>query len=181
MIPIICFVGPSGVGKTTVLEMVIRELKSRHIRVAAVKHARHHGFEIDQPGKDSWRFGEAGSDVVILSSLNRLSVIHERTDEATLQEMGGMLEGKVDIILAEGYKKSNNTKIEVFRPEVCQYLTSSPEDLLAVISDVNNIEFNVPLFSFLEISLIADFIIETVIQKAKCVTEKEIAAPIDAW
>ena len=59
MIPIVCFVGPSGAGKTTLLEQVVAKLKSRGLRVAAIKHDVH-GFEIDQPGQDSWRLRRAG-------------------------------------------------------------------------------------------------------------------------
>lgn len=67
MLPIVCIVGKSNVGKTTLLEGLITELKRRGHRVATVKHDVH-GFEIDQPGKDSWRHAQAGSDAVVISS-----------------------------------------------------------------------------------------------------------------
>ncbi len=63
MIPAVHFVGKSGTGKTTLIETVVQKLKERGYRVAVIKHA-HHGFEMDKPGKDSWRFGQAGSDMV---------------------------------------------------------------------------------------------------------------------
>ncbi|OGO19675.1 MAG: molybdopterin-guanine dinucleotide biosynthesis protein B, partial [Chloroflexi bacterium RBG_16_50_9] len=70
-IPVVAFAGKSGVGKTTLLEKVVRELKIRGLRVAVIKHS-HHDIEIDQPGKDSWRFARAGSDVVAISSPGKL-------------------------------------------------------------------------------------------------------------
>jgi len=65
--PIVSFVGNSGAGKTTLLEKVVRELKGRGYKVAVIKHS-HHDFQIDQEGKDSWRFAQAGSDCVVISS-----------------------------------------------------------------------------------------------------------------
>jgi len=77
MIPVISFVGNSGVGKTTFLEKLIVILKARGYRLAAIKHDVHE-FEVDYPGKDSWRLTQAGADIVVLSSADKLALI-ERT------------------------------------------------------------------------------------------------------
>ncbi len=70
MIPIVSFVGKANSGKTTLLEKVVRELKLKGYRVAVIKHSPH-GFEMDHPGKDSWRLTQAGSDIVALSSSDK--------------------------------------------------------------------------------------------------------------
>jgi molybdopterin-guanine dinucleotide biosynthesis protein B len=96
-IPMISVVGRSDTGKTTLLEKLIVELKQRGYRVATVKHDTH-GFDIDQPGKDSWRHAQAGSDVVVISGPNRLALIEKREQEMTLDEIAGRVTN-VHIIL----------------------------------------------------------------------------------
>ncbi len=80
MVPVVSFVGNSGVGKTTFLEKLIRVLKTRGYRVAAIKHDAHK-FEIDYPGKDSWRLTQAGSDITIISSCDKLALIERPETE----------------------------------------------------------------------------------------------------
>ncbi len=157
MIPIVCFVGPSGVGKTTLLEQIVMKLKSRGFRVAVIKHA-HHGFEIDQQGKDSWRMTQAGCDLVVVSSRSKMALIQQRMDEASLDEIAPLLEGHADIIMAEGYKDSDKAKIEVFRSAVCKNISTEPERLLAIVTD-QRIPLGVRQFDFAEIDSIVDFII----------------------
>ena len=110
MIPIISVVGKSGVGKTTFLEKLIAELKRRGYRVAAIKHDVH-GFEIDRPGKDSWRLAQAGSDSVVIASPQRLALIKRLDGEMAPGEIAALL-AEVDIILTEGYKRGDAPKIE---------------------------------------------------------------------
>lgn len=163
MIPIVCFVGPSGVGKTTLLEQIVMKLKSRGFRVAVIKHA-HHGFEIDQQGKDSWRMTQAGCDLVVVSSHRKMVFIQERRDEASLEEIASLLEGRADIVLAEGYKDSNEAKIEVFRSAVCKDLATKPEQLLAIVSD-QRMPLDIPQFGFAEVDAITDFLVGTCCQQ----------------
>lgn len=111
-IPIVSFVGRSGSGKTTLLEKVVRELKGRGYRVATVKHAPH-GFDIDHPGKDSWRFSQAGSDIVILSSSARICLLENSAAEVTLGQIEALVGDRADIVLVEGYKTSAYTKVLV--------------------------------------------------------------------
>ena len=154
--PVVSFVGPSGVGKTTLLEKIVREFKGRGFRVAVVKHA-HHGFEIDRPGKDSWRMTQAGCDLVVVSSCRKMAFIQERTSEAPLEELISLIDGQVDIVLVEGYKNSGKPTVEVFRSTVCQKLPVKTNELLAIVAD-KRIPLGVRQFDFAEINSIVDFI-----------------------
>ena len=116
MIPVVSFVGNSNSGKTMLLEKVIRELKSRSCRVAVIKHS-HHDFQIDRPGKDSWRFAQAGSDAVVLSSPNRIAMVQQIDEELSVSHIVAWFVDKMDIILTEGYKKGGAVKILVVGPE----------------------------------------------------------------
>jgi formylmethanofuran dehydrogenase subunit E len=111
-VPIVSFVGCSGSGKTTLLERVVRELKRLGYRVATVKHTPH-GFDVDHPGKDSWRFSQAGSDIVVLSSHDKLCVLEEVRTEVTLTGIETLIGDKADIVLVEGYKNSAYAKVLV--------------------------------------------------------------------
>jgi len=132
-IPIISIVGKSDVGKTTLLEKVIRELKKRGYRVATIKH-HVHWFEIDQPGKDTWRHAQAGSDVVVIAAPNRLAMVRRLEAELSIDEIAEMIPD-VDIIITEGYKRSNKRKIEVSRAARSPQLICKREELLALATD----------------------------------------------
>ena len=116
MAAVVSFVGISGTGKTTLIEGAVRELKKHGYRVAVIKHA-HHGFEIDQQGKDTWRFAQAGSDIVLISSPDKLALIERVSEEVWLPELLSKIEDKVDIVLVEGYKWASKVKIEVSDPQ----------------------------------------------------------------
>ena len=143
MIPIISVVGKSGVGKTTFLEKLIAELKRRGHRVATIKHDVH-GFEIDRPGKDSWRLAQAGSDSVVIASPQRLALIKRLDGEMTLSEIAALLTD-VDIILTEGYKRGDAPKIEVSRRERGGELLCTPDELVAIVAD-QLFDLDVPQF-----------------------------------
>ena len=135
-IPVISIVGgKSNSGKTTLLEKLIREAKRRGWRVATLKHDVH-GFEMDQPGKDTWRHAQAGADVVAISSPQRIAILESVVDEQSLDEVLARIHG-VDVIFTEGYKHGNKPKIEVYRSAVHQELHSKPEDLIAIASDIS--------------------------------------------
>lgn len=136
MLPIVSVVGRSDAGKTTFLEKLIPALKARGIRVAVVKHDRH-GFEMDYPGKDTWRLREAGADVVMISSPNRVALIRSGLQqELPLDDLARLAEGAVDLVLTEGYKLGDKPKVEVSRAAVAGgELLCTREELLAVVSD----------------------------------------------
>ena len=132
-VPIISVVGKSGSGKTTFLEKLLPELKRRGYRVAIVKHDVH-GFDIDRPGKDTWRHAQAGADVVVISSPHRMALIQRRDKEMTLDEIADYVQG-VDIIITEGYKRGDKLKIEVSRRARSEELICKQEELLAIVTD----------------------------------------------
>ncbi|MCS7281838.1 MAG: molybdopterin-guanine dinucleotide biosynthesis protein B [Anaerolineae bacterium] len=156
-IPVISIVGRSGVGKTTLMEKLIAELKRRGYRVATIKHDVH-GFEIDRPGKDTWRHAQAGSDHVVLASPNRIVHIRRLDRELTLPEIVAAIQD-VDIILTEGYKRGPAPKIEVSRAERSRELLCSPEELVALATD-QPYDLDVPQFDLNDAVGLADLIEE---------------------
>lgn len=131
--PIITFVGKSGTGKTTFLEQLIPELKRRGLRLAVLKHDAHH-FEMDKPGKDTYRFTAAGADVVTISNAEKFAMIEQPQQELDVADIVSRLP-QVDIVLTEGYKKSHYPKIEIYRAALQRPLIASPEELLAIMAD----------------------------------------------
>jgi molybdopterin-guanine dinucleotide biosynthesis protein MobB len=113
-IPVISIVGRSNSGKTTLLEKLISELKQRGYRVAAVKHHYHAGFTFDVPGKDSYRFAQAGADHVAVAGPDRVVHVRRWEREPSLAEVVADIRD-VDLILTEGYKRERAPKIEVWR------------------------------------------------------------------
>jgi len=142
-IPVVSIVGRSDSGKTTLLEKLLREGKRRGWRMATIKHDVH-GFEMDQPGKDTWRHAQAGADVVAISSPQKVAVIENVAVERSLDELISYIR-QVDIIFTEGYKQEKKLKIEVFRSVVHGELISKPEELLAIASDIT-FELGIPCY-----------------------------------
>ena len=113
---VVGFAGYSGSGKTTLIVQVVRELAARGLRVSTVKHA-HHGFDIDQPGKDSWRHRQAGAREVLLVSDQRLALLREfdAAHDPALPDLLALLDPGVDWVLVEGFKQAGLPRIEVWR------------------------------------------------------------------
>jgi len=155
-VPLVSVVGKSGVGKTTFLEKLIRELKGRGYRLAAIKHDVHN-FEIDQPGKDSWRLTQAGSDIVILSSPRRLALMEEVTEERSLSQLTAMVGDRVDLVLTEGYRGTAGPKIEVSRRAWGRDLVSPLADIVAIVAD-HPFDLGVPQFDLDDAAGVADFL-----------------------
>lgn len=155
-VPVVSFVGNSGVGKTTFLEKLIPVLKERGHRVAAIKHDVHR-FDIDYPGKDSWRLTEAGSDLVLLSSPDKLAMIERPAAERALDELVAMVSDRVDIVLTEGYRGAAAMKIEVSRAAHSHELTARLDDVIAIATD-RPFDYPVPQFSLEDAAGMADFL-----------------------
>lgn len=152
--------GWSGSGKTTLLEKLIPCLTAHGIRVSVIKHA-HHGFDIDRPGKDSYRHREAGATEVLLSCTDRWALMHERRDEGepTLEELVSHL-SPCDLVLVEGFKQEPVPKIEVYRPENGKPpLHPERSDIIAVAADVA-LSASVPRFGLDDAEGMARFIIQ---------------------
>ena len=132
MPPIVAIVGRSKSGKTTLVEKLITELGSRGYRTATVKHT-HGGMSFDKPGKDTWRYLEAGSVAAVASSGDRLVLISPEVPK-TLDGMARILGEDCDLILAEGFKQGDAPKMEVHRREVGPLL-SGIKKLVAVVTD----------------------------------------------
>ena len=154
--PTICIVGRSKSGKTTLLEKLIREFKRRGYRVATIKHHSHPGFEIDRPGKDTWRHAQAGSDHVVIAAPDKVASIRRVEREPALEEIAAAIDD-VDVILAEGYKRTGKLKIEMVRAERSTEPICTPDELLALVTDVA-VPYNVPKFGLEDAVGLADLI-----------------------
>ena len=152
--------GWSGSGKTTLLTALIPELVSRGITVSTLKHA-HHAFDVDQPGKDSWRHRQAGAREVMISSQNRWALMHELRGERepTLEELVRRM-SPADLLLVEGFKHYTHPKIEVYRPSLGKPLLH-PEDpsVVAIASDEMMPGLSLPWLPRSDISAVATFIL----------------------
>lgn len=156
LIPVVSIVGGgSNSGKTTLLEKIIREAKRRGWRVGTLKHDVH-GFEMDRPGKDTWRHAQAGADVVAISSPQKIAVLESVPEDQPLDEVVARIRG-VDVIFTEGYKSGNKPKIEVFRSEVHRKLFCRTEELIAIASDLR-FDLEVPCFDLDDAAGICDLL-----------------------
>ena len=134
---VIGFAGWSGSGKTTLVEQVIGLLEARGLVVSLIKHA-HHDFDIDYPGKDSWRHRHAGCREVLVTGGKRWAVMHEvrGRDELSLNEALAQL-SPCDLVLVEGFKRQPIPKIEIYRAEIGKpHLYTDDPNIIAVASDV---------------------------------------------
>jgi molybdopterin-guanine dinucleotide biosynthesis protein B len=134
-VKLIGFTGWSGSGKTVLLTAILPLLTGRGLSVSTVKHA-HHGFDLDQPGKDSWRHRQAGAREVLIGSSRRWALMHELVGpEPELPELLALL-SPVDLVLVEGFKTNPHPKIEVFRPSLAREpLWPGRADIVAVAAD----------------------------------------------
>lgn len=131
------FAGYSGAGKTTLLEQLIPALKARGLRVSVVKHA-HHRFDIDHPGKDTYRHREAGAFEVVVASDRRLALMREFEQPArlTVHHLLAELYDGVDWVLVEGFRESNIAKLEVWRADAGHPARYPDDDfIVAIVTD----------------------------------------------
>lgn len=160
MVPIFSFIGESKVGKTSILEKIIEELKNRGYRVGVIKHTHHQDFEVDIPGKDSWRFQRAGADSVVLSSSSKIFLVKRLDRELTLEEIVNEYLSDADIILTEGYKESEYPKIWIISGKEKHNFEKS-KDIIAVICK-KKIKTDIIQFEANDIVQIVDFLKEKI-------------------
>jgi len=156
--PIVLIVGKSGSGKTTVMEKLIPALNSYGLRVGSIKH--HHGeFELDIPGKDSWRHKKAGAAVSVISSSHKIGMVMDVDHDLAPSEFYGFFPD-VDVILAEGYKRGDHPKVEIFRPEIHKEPLCKDDPLLiALVTDGQTLP-GVPGFKTTDTVQLARFLVD---------------------
>jgi len=158
---VIGLAGWSGAGKTTLLAKLIPHLIARGLKVSTLKHA-HHGFDVDQPGKDSHVHRMAGASEVLVGSANRWALVHELrgAPEPSLAELLKKL-SPVDLVVVEGYKREPHPKLEVHRAAVGKPLLH-PDDrhIMAIASDVALPAARVPVVSLNDVEAIVDILLK---------------------
>lgn len=163
-LPILGFSAFSGTGKTTLLIQLIPLLKLHGLRIGLIKHS-HHEFQIDQPGKDSFRLREAGATTVMLSSSHRRAIISEilPTREPSLDnELKLLDQSQLDLILVEGFKTEQFPKIELHRSSLNKpLLYPGDNNIIAIATDIEmSLPENIILLDINRPEMIADFILK---------------------
>jgi molybdopterin-guanine dinucleotide biosynthesis protein MobB len=157
----VSFVAKSGTGKTTLLEKLIVELRSRGYRVGALKSVSHQ-FEIDQPGKDSCRLTAAGAEATMIISPENLAFLQKQLTPPKVEDMIDRYFNEVDIVLLEGHRESSLPKIEVYREQRGEPLLccegGRKSDYLAVASDCP-LELEIPVLDLNDAVSVADFLV----------------------
>jgi molybdopterin-guanine dinucleotide biosynthesis protein B len=156
--PILGLAGWSGSGKTTLLTAVIPLLVARGLAVSTIKHA-HHAFDIDRPGKDSWRHREAGAGEVMVASARRWAIMHELRGmpEPGLDELVARM-SPVDLLLVEGWKRHSHPKIEVHRPSLGKPLLYPDDPHVVAIAADEPLAAPLPLLPLGDAAAVATFI-----------------------
>ena len=145
-------------GKTGLMERLITEFTARGLTVSSIKHA-HHSFDIDHPGRDSYRHRDAGARQVLLASRNRLALMHELRDEDE-PSLGDLLKqlSPVDLVLIEGYKRDRHPKIEAHRKETGQPLIAPEDETIVAVASDTSVSVDRPVLDLNDTAAIANFI-----------------------
>jgi len=155
----------SGIGKTTLLTSLIPILVQRGLRISVIKHA-HHSFDIDHPGRDSYRLREAGAVQMLLGSRKRWALMTELSrvgsdePEPCLEELLKHLDATlIDLIVVEGFKHEPIPKIEVCRPSMCKLLLASDDPHVIAVAADGPVSTPLPILDLNDPVLIADFVL----------------------
>ena len=145
-------------GKTSLMERLITEFTARGLSVSSIKHA-HHSFDIDHPGRDSYRHRDAGARQVLLASRNRWALMHELRDEDE-PSLGDLLKqlSPVDLVLIEGYKRDRHPKIEAHRKETGQPLIAPEDETIVAVASDASVAIDRPVLDLNDTASIANFI-----------------------
>ncbi len=154
--------GWKNAGKTGLMERLVTEITGRGITVSTVKHA-HHSFDVDHPGKDSFRHRTAGASEVLLASGNRFALMHELRGEKepTLAELLTRL-SPVDLVLIEGYKRDEHPKVEAHRAVTGNPLIAPGDPTVRAVAADVPLDLDRPVFDLNDTASIADFILSEV-------------------
>ncbi len=155
-------VGWKNAGKTGLMERLVTEITGRGLAVSTIKHA-HHGFDVDQPGKDSHRHRIAGAREVLLASANRFALMHELRgdEEPTLDALIARL-SPVDLVLVEGYKRDAHPKVEAHRAATGNGLIAPEDPTIRAVASDTPLTLDRPVFDLDDTGAIADFILSEV-------------------
>ncbi|EJG1818847.1 bifunctional molybdopterin-guanine dinucleotide biosynthesis adaptor protein MobB/molybdopterin molybdotransferase MoeA [Vibrio parahaemolyticus] len=173
-IPILGFAAYSGTGKTTLLEALLPKLTEAGLRIGMLKHA-HHNFDVDKPGKDSYRLRKAGASQMLIASRNRFALMTETPEaEAEFEYLLTRFdEDMLDVVLVEGCKNIAFPKIELHREEVGKpWLYPNDENIIAIASDTAELDSELPQMNINDLDAIAQFVLQYV-QDAKAPKSKE--------
>ncbi|OIR04565.1 molybdopterin-guanine dinucleotide biosynthesis adapter protein [mine drainage metagenome] len=169
--PILSFCASgSGIGKTTLLTKLIPILTERGLRISVIKHA-HHSFDIDYPGKDSYRLREAGAVQMLLGSRKRWALMTElsriadrdKEEDISLSELLAQLDQRlIDLILVEGFRYEGIPKIEIYRPSVNPLLLADNDDTIIAVASDGETDTKLPVLNLNNAEEIAEFILKLV-------------------
>lgn len=157
---VISIVGHSGAGKTTLVEKLIRALCARGIKVATIKHA-HHTVQLDTPGKDSWRYTQAGAAMSMLVTGEGVQLIAAQVEQREPLQLAQRFMADADLVLAEGFSHAPGMKIEVLRRECGKAPRCALADgLIAIVTDMDEVYPQLPHFGLEDVNGIVDFILQ---------------------
>ena len=170
---IIGLAGWSGSGKTTLITKLIPRFIARGVRVSTLKHA-HHGFDLDQPGKDSFFHRAAGAAEVVISSAKRWAILHEVREEAEW-DLGALVAkmSPVDLVLVEGFKRDAFPKLDIHRAANGKPLIH-PDDphVVAIASDVALPNVGIPVIDLNDVNIICDCLLKHAVSVAEAVATR---------
>ena len=162
-------IGCKNAGKTTLIERLLKEFASRGLRVATIKHDAH-DFEIDIPGKDTWRHRAAGSRLTIIASESKFALIRETEREAELDELLHLVDDSFDLVLVEGMRNSSLPKILVRRPEAGDDPPGIKGTIIAVVSGDDDVGPGTVLFRPDDAAELTDLIQERLLSNKEAMT-----------
>ena len=154
------FAGWSGSGKTTLIEKLIPRLVARGLRISLIKHA-HHTFDVDQPGKDSYRHRHAGASEILVTSSRRWVLMHELrgSPEPSFDEQIRHL-SPCDVLFVEGFKFAPIPKLEVWRAETGEALLHPNDSHIVAVASDARVETKLPLLNLNDVEGISSFILK---------------------
>jgi len=166
---VLTIVGKSGSGKTMLMEKIISRLKEKGYAIGTLKHHSHPGFDIDKPGKDSWRHARAGSEHVIIAAPDKIASYRLLERELSFDEIIEEF-SDLDLVLVEGYKSANQPAVEVIREENGLELITDTSQRIAVAADVEasrlDMEKKVPVFDLDDTESLVEMIEERFLESA---------------
>lgn len=165
--PVVSVIGWHNAGKTTFIVRLVEELKRRGLRVATIKHSREN-LRLDTVGTDTWRYTQAGSDVVAISGKGCFALFEYPAEEPDLEAILARVPDYIDLVITEGFKRANTPKIEVMRSGIGEGSIASPEELLALVTDSASANpGNVPQFAHENVVGIVNLLFEREIIRDK--------------